>query len=729
MITTHNLGFPRIGVRRELKEALESYWKGLISQDEMEERGKIIRQANLQMQASLNFVPVGDFSWYDHVLDMSILLGVIPPRFKSYCGLELYFQMARGGEKTHPCEMTKWFDTNYHYIVPEFHKRQLFKINSQKLLGEVNDALSWGYQVKPVILGPLSFLWLGKCKGELFDKLELLNDLTTSYRKLLSELKTEWVQIDEPILTLDLPEEWQAAFRATYAQLANENIRIMLTTYFGSANHHAELICSLPVSGIHLDCVQDPEQIDTFIKQLNPSSILSLGVVNGRNVWKCPLNKTKKLLKRLSEGLQERLWIAGSCSFLHVPVDLSSEEGLNDKVKDLLAFAKQKIDELTSLQGNLDENDTPSDKEKTPFVQNLPTQLRAPFSIRNPLQQQKLQLPLFPTTTVGSFPQTPEIRAIRRDFKEGRLNETEYIQKIKDEIAFIIQKQEILGLDVLVHGEPERSDMVEYFAEQLAGFALTSNGWVQSYGSRCVKPPIIYDDVKRVKPMTVDWILYAQSLTKKPVKGMLTGPTTMVCWSFVREDQPKLETAKQIAWALRLEVDDLARAGIRIIQIDEPALREGLPLRKNDWRSYLDGAVQCFKIASSGVENSVQIHAHMCYSEFNDIIDTIAALDADVISIESSRSEMELLKAFELFDYPNAIGPGVYDVHSPRVPSVEEVVSLLEKAAQYLPISRIWVNPDCGLKTRDWAEVEASLKNMVLAAAIMRMKYSEESHE
>ncbi len=738
MITTHNLGFPRIGAHREMKESVEGYWKGLIDREELEERGRRIREANLLMQSALDLVPVGDFSWYDHVLDMSLLLGVIPSRFKNTADLDTYFQMARGGKEVHPCEMTKWFDTNYHYIVPEFSEDQPFKISHSKLFNEVKEAQALGYRVKPVLLGPLSYLWLGECRENGFDKLELLDRLVNAYKEILSRLcerGVEWVQIDEPILTLDLPEEWTNAFSMVYQNIHTEKIKILLTTYFGSVEHHASLICKLPVAGVHLDLVSAPLQISPFLGGLNPSSVLSVGIVNGRNIWRCPSEEALSLLMRLRQQLGARLWIAGSCSLMHIPVDVELEEGLCDPLKNRLAFALQKIEELTNLRKVMEAGGYTGTtlrptvfKKQSEIVQNISE--RSPsFTERQKEQRKTLSLPLFPTTTVGSFPQTPEIRAARRDFKQGFIDERDYNRKMKEEIAYVIQKQETLGLDVLVHGEPERNDMVEYFAEQLEGFALTQHGWVQSYGSRCVKPPIIHGDILRTHPLTVEWSRYAQSLTEKPVKGMLTGPTTMICWSFIREDQPKLETTRQMALVLRDEAVDLVNAGIRVIQIDEPALREGLPLRRKDWKNYLDGAVSCFKIASMGVKNSVQIHAHMCYSEFNDIVDAIAGLDADVISIESSRSNMELLKAFETFHYPNSIGPGVYDIHSPRIPPVEEIVSLLEKAVEHLPFDRLWVNPDCGLKTREWNEVEKALHNMVAAAGVMRKKYNKESDE
>jgi len=759
MAIVHNLGFPRIGAQREMKEAVEAYWKGKIDQAQLQETGRDIRKNSWKMQAALNMVPVNDFSWYDHVLDMSALLGVIPPRFEAgqkQVDLDTYFHMARGRapgkEDEHACAMKKWFDTNYHYIVPEFHQEQSFKISCNKLFDETAEAKSQGYQVKPVLLGPLSYLWLGKIKDSDFNKLDLLKKLIPVYREILMRLASsgvEWIQIDEPILVLDLPKPWQQAFLNTYEQLQIKNLKILLATYFGSLQENTAIACQLPVAGLHIDAVRAPEQIPHVLKQLRQDAILSVGIIDGRNIWRTDLKKALEVLKPLQKQLGDRLWVSASSSLLHSPVDLAYETALDPELKNWLAFAKQKVDELTlvakalktgegSIQKELKECEeamksrrnskrihNPKVKQRVQSITQEMIKRSAPHAKRSELQRNILNLPTFPTTTVGSFPQTQEIRAARRDFKLNKIQEQQYNEKVRAEIKKVVQKQEELGLDVLVHGEAERNDMVEYFGELLEGYAFTQNGWVQSYGSRCVKPPIIYGDVQRPKQMTIDWICYAQSLTKRPVKGMLTGPITMLCWSFVRDDQPHFDTAKQISCALRDEVIDLERAGVKVIQIDEPAFREGLPLRHKAWQDYLQQAVECFKIASCGVKNETQIHTHMCYAEFNDIIDSIAALDADVITIETSRSDMELLRAFEKFRYPNEIGPGVYDIHSPRVPSVDEMVDLIEKAVAYIPIHQLWINPDCGLKTRGWPETEASLQNMVKAAKQLRNKYSE----
>lgn len=717
MVTVHNLGFPRIGPKREMKNAVERYWKGEIDREALYEAGKRIRHSNWEMQKGLDLIPAGDFSWYDHVLDMSLMLGAIPSRFGPYSEereLEIYFQMARGGD-VKACNMTKWFDTNYHYIVPELG--ETFKLCSQKLFREVEEAKALGYAVKPVILGPLSYLWLAK--GDL----RLLDALVPVYQEILSRLQVNWVQIDEPILVLDLPRVWQEAFFKVYQQL--QGPQILLATYFGSVG---ELACQLPVTGLHIDIVRGAEIPKT-------DKILSVGIIDGRNIWKADLRMVLSFLKPLYQELGDRLWIAPSCSLLHCPVDVRYEK--EGELKGWLAFAREKIEELKLLKKGLVEGidiecDAVMEARRTskiihrPFVQEKCRQINDEMTARAPYperaaKQETLGLPKFPTTTIGSFPQTHEIRSVRHALKTGAITFAQYEEKIREQIRSIIEKQEKLGLDVLVHGEAERNDMVEFFAEQLEGFAITENGWVQSYGSRCVKPPIIYGDVHRTSPMTLSWILYAQSLTKKPVKGMLTGPVTLLHWSFRRDDLSFKETAEQIALALRCEVQDLEEAGIRIIQIDEPAFREALPLKRKDWDTYLHEAVRAFKIASSGVQNQTQIQTHMCYSDFNDIIQWVAALDADVLMIESSRSNMELLKAFETFRYPNSIGPGVYDIHSPRVPSVEEIVHLLQEALKYISPQQLWINPDCGLKTREWREVESSLRNMVLAAQLLRV--------
>jgi len=756
MIQTHNLGFPRIGEQRSLKIALEQYWKGSMSAHNMQRTAASLRKRHwkIQERAGINHIPVGDFSLYDHVLDTSLMLGVIPERFGWQGGevsLDTYFRMVRGraptGPDTSACEMTKWFDTNYHYIVPEFSKEQSFKLTSKKLFDEVSEAQSMGYQVKPVIIGPLSYLWLGKAKGEDFDKLNLLEGLIPVYQEILSKLKSqgvEWVQFDEPVLTLDIGAQWRDAFAHCYKQLAHQCPKILLTTYFGELRDNLELACTLPVHGLHLDLIRAKSELHNIIDLLPETHVLSLGCVDGRNIWRTDLDQMLAVLQPLKEKLGHRLWLAPSCSLLHVPMDLEWETELDSEIKSWLAFAKQKLGEISLLQQALNQGVEAtaaplkwsrdicdhrklSSKIHNSYVQERlnnvhadMTQRPTSFENRAALQQAWLKLPLYPTTTIGSFPQTSDIRAIRRKFRKGEVQENTYREAMQGEIKQAIYLQEELDLDVLVHGEPERNDMVEYFGELLGGFAFTQHGWVQSYGSRCVKPPIIYGDVSRAEPMTIAWITYAQSLTQKPVKGMLTGPVTILNWSFVRDDQPRSDTCAQIALALRDEVNDLEKAGIRIIQVDEAALREGLPLRKEDWKHYLDWAVRAFRIAVSGVQDSTQIHTHMCYSNFNDIIASIAAMDADVITIETSRSDMALLDVFKSFDYPNAIGPGVYDIHSPNVPGIEEITGLIKLANQRIPAERLWVNPDCGLKTRDWEEVKESLWVMVQAAKQLR---------
>ncbi|OVZ57528.1 5-methyltetrahydropteroyltriglutamate--homocysteine S-methyltransferase [Pigmentiphaga sp. NML080357] len=765
MATLHNLGFPRVGVQRELKRALESYWAGLSSAQELEATGRELRARHwaVQAQAGIDLVPVGDFAWYDHMLEWSATLGAVPARFAQPedepVALDTVFRMARGRAPSGPpaaaCEMTKWFDTNYHYLVPELHPEQQFRVARSALFDQVREAQALGHAAKPVIPGPLTWLWLGK--GDAYRgagdaaKLALLEALLPAYEQVLARLAeagVQWVQIDEPVLVLDLPAAWRDAFAPVYERLARTPVSILLATYFGGLDDNLPTVLALPVAGLHVDLVRAPEQLTRVAAGLRPDQVLSAGVIDGRNVWRADLDAWRTRLAPLAAALGDRLWLAPSCSLLHVPVDVSAETLLDDELKSWLSFAHQKLDELALLAKAVALGDSAdavasvadalavqrracrtraeSSRIHNPRVRasqqaagDLPRQ-RAPFARRIAAQQARLRLPAFPTTTIGSFPQTPEIRALRRDWRAGSLGDAAYEKAIRKEIADSIAFQERVGLDVLVHGESERNDMVEYFGELLAGFAFTQNGWVQSYGSRCVKPPIIFGDVSRPAPMTVGWAAYAQSLTDKPVKGMLTGPVTILQWSFVRDDQPRSKTCEQLALALREEVLDLEAAGIRVIQIDEPAFREGLPLRRAQWAGYLDWAVDCFRLSTAGIQDDTQIHTHMCYSEFNDIIEAIAAMDADVITIETSRSNMELLKAFEDFRYPNDIGPGVYDIHSPNVPEVGWMVELMQKAAARLPRERLWVNPDCGLKTRAWPETEAALVKMVAAARILR---------
>ena len=778
-VRTHTLGFPRMGAQRALKFALESFWRGDSTEAELQATATQLRQQHWQAQADagLGFVTVGDFALYDHVANHIQLLGCEPARFGFDAHtpeLARYFAMARGvsaqAENHQGCsagctakhpttgqpalEMTKWFDTNYHYLVPEFSAHTQFHLASERLFAEVAEAQALGHRVKAVLLGPLSFLWLGKSKAAGFDRFSLLESLLPVYETLLARLKAqgvEWVQIDEPILGLDLPDAWRHAFEPSYWQLSRSAPKLLLATYFSPLAENLRLACQLPVAGLHVDAVRAPDELVGVADWLPSHKVLSVGIVDGRNIWRTDLDAALQKLRPVADKHQGELWLAPSCSLLHVPFSLEAETQLDAEVKSWLAFAVEKLDELRVLAIALSQGEGAVDDElhaartalaarrASPRVHRATVAARiaatAPgadqrasaFPARQKAQRARLKLPLLPTTTIGSFPQTAEIRAARAAFKRGALDAAHYQQKMEAEIALAVRKQEALGIDVLVHGEAERNDMVEYFGEQLDGFAFTANGWVQSYGSRCVKPPIIYGDVARPTPMTVAWTQYAQSLTTKPMKGMLTGPITILQWSFVRDDQPRATTADQIAWAIRDEVCDLEAAGIAIIQIDEPAIREGLPLRRAGWKSYLERATRAFRISASGVRNDTQIHTHMCYSEFNDILPAIASMDADVITIETSRSDMELLQGFGDFRYPNEIGPGVYDIHSPRVPGVQEMAVLLEKAAEVVPVEHLWVNPDCGLKTRGWPETEAALRHMVQAAQEVRERLLEEA--
>jgi 5-methyltetrahydropteroyltriglutamate--homocysteine methyltransferase len=755
MAKVHNLGFPRIGDRRELKFGLESYWRGELSEEGLTKLASTLRQQNWLRQSRLDLVPVGDFSLYDQVLDMSFTLGNVPPRVKKQAGSDIdrYFRLARGrsagdedSQSVDAGEMTKWFDTNYHYIVPEFYASSSFELHSARLIEQVKEAQRQGHNPKPVLIGPVTYLWLGKEKDN-SRRLDLLPRLLPIYFELLGQLREagcDWVQIDEPILVTELSPEWRHALRVAYFDLQRNGVKILLASYFGGLKENMQLLLELPVNGIHLDVLNAPKEVPILLDWLPCSKTLSLGVVNGRNIWKSDLNAMLEWLEPIHEKLGDRLWLAPSCSLLHVPVDLDSEVELDQEILPWMAFAQQKLDELAILTRALNkgkESVARQLKENAEAVQSrrqssrvnnpnikaavdnyAPAQAerQSEYSKRAALQRAHFQLPVYPTTTIGSFPQTQEIRRARQRYRRGEMDEADYRQQMKAEIERAVREQEGLGLDVLVHGEAERSDMVEYFGERLEGFAFSQFGWVQSYGSRCVKPPILFGDISRPKAMTLEWIKYAQSITDRPMKGMLTGPVTILNWSFVRDDQPRSETCLQLAFAIRDEVLDLERAGINIIQIDEAALREGLPLRKSSWRGYLDWAVKSFRIAANGVSDETQIHTHMCYSEFNDIIDAIARMDADVITIETSRSDMELLDAFNDFDYPNEIGPGVYDIHSPNTPSVGHIVKLMRKAGERIPATRLWVNPDCGLKTRQWDEVIPALKNMVSAAQQLR---------
>lgn len=779
---THILGYPRIGEKRELKFAQEQYWKGEITQQQLLDIGSELRLRhwNDQSQNQLTYVTAGDFAWYDHVLTTSLLLGHVPARHRDNQSptLDTLFKVARGqsvnvskSEEQVSCgchheaqagsaaaDMTKWFNTNYHYIVPEFSSDDTFELSWNQLFDEVTEAIEAGYKVKPVLLGPVSYLYLGKEVNQEdinngFERLSLLEKILPVYRAILSKLSAlgvEWVQIDEPILSLELDSKWLDAFQVAYQALNNETsdrqIKLLLTSYFDSVEDNLPQIVKLPVDGLHIDLSASPQQLSNVNKTIPANWVLSVGVVNGRNVWRADLDAWLTVLKPIKQQRESLLWIASSCSLLHSPIDLELETELSEEVKSWFAFAKQKLNEISLLGLALD-GDTKAIQECVSYSQPIKDRLTATH-VNKPAVQQRLQkldksftlrdaeyseraehqakslgLPLLPTTTIGSFPQTSEIRQQRSAFRAGKLSLEDYNLALKGHIEDAVKRQEALDLDVLVHGEAERNDMVEYFAENLTGFQVSRFGWVQSYGSRCVKPAIVVADIEREQPITVDWSVYAQSLTAKQMKGMLTGPVTILCWTFPREDIPRKQIAEQLALALRDEVSDLQAAGINIIQIDEPAIREGLPLKKSAHKEYLEWAVDAFKISAASARPETQIHTHMCYSEFNEIISSVAALDADVITIETARSQMALLKAFEEFNYPNAIGPGVYDIHSPNIPSEEEIVNLLETAAQLIPIERLWVNPDCGLKTRNWSETRASLTNMVLAAKQLRKKY------
>jgi len=766
---THNLGYPRIGSQRELKKASELYWSGKSSIKDLVQVGKKIRLDNwrLQKTAGIDLIPSNDFSFYDQVLDMSLMVSAVPERYrdvmtnKSNTELDLYFAMARGHQKDGlditAMEMTKWFDTNYHYIVPEFQKDQQFKLLSTKVIDEFLEAKQIGIVTKPVLIGPVSFLLLGKEKEEGFDRIDLIRNLLPVYLELLRKLEehgVEWIQFDEPFLTLDLSEKDKKALLYVYTEIKKEfpSLKTLVAAYFEGLRDNSSFTVSLPVCCIHVDLVRYPQQLKDILTQLPKDMSISLGIVDGRNVW---INDYAQSLKFISEAAsilgERRIMIAPSCSLIHSPCDLdleTDEQALLPEIKNWMAFAKQKLTELFVLKQLVNSKvlESPDyiqnqkaieSRRKSPLIHNINVKNRVSavtdsdserksiFHKRKKEQQKALALPLFPTTTIGSFPQTTEVRSWRARLKKGELTQEEYNKAIKDETTRAIRWQEEIGIDVLVHGEFERNDMVEYFGEQLLGYVFSKNGWVQSYGSRCVKPPIIFGDVSRPHPMTIFWTSFAQSLTSLPVKGMLTGPVTILQWSFVRDDQSRSETALQIALAIRDEVLDLEKAGIKIIQIDEPAIREGLPLRKSDWQNYLEWSIRAFRIAVSGVKDQTQIHTHMCYSEFNDIIQNIAEMDADVITIECSRSQMELLDAFANFNYPNDIGPGVYDIHSPRVPSKEEMVYLMNKAKSVIPMEQLWVNPDCGLKTRGWDETKKALIEMVNAARELRSTVKE----
>tara|TARA_Y100001954_G_scaffold134205_1_gene143361 strand:+ start:9249 stop:11519 length:2271 start_codon:yes stop_codon:yes gene_type:complete len=749
------LGFPRIGKKRELKFAVEKFWRGEIDEPELQKVAAHLRREHLLLQkrARIDYLTSNDFSFYDQMLDMSCTLGAIPERYNfkgKEVDLKTYFQMARGDKDVTAMEMTKWFDTNYHYIVPEFSKNQKFSIKSYKYLREYTESKKLLFNTRPVFIGPLTFLLLGKNKFEEESTLVHLDKVLPLYQKIINDLEKEgasWIQFDEPILSLDLKEDEKKALIYSYKQLSSKKggVKLFLTSYFEDYGQNSKLFPLLEVDAIHFDLCAGTNNLES-IKSIDlKEKVVSLGIVDGRNIWRNHLAQSiAKINEVLPSLCNENVWLSTSCSLLHSPYDLNFEKKIDQEIKNWLSFSVQKLEEVSiikdyfkkgikSVEQLLRINDYAMRskknslkvnrievKEKVSKITGTMLKRKSEFKKRKLTQEKALGLPKFPTTTIGSFPQTKEVRTMRSSFKKGKIPLQEYTNFIREKTQETLKIQEDLGLDVLVHGEFERNDMVEYFGELIEGFAFTINGWVQSYGSRCVKPPIIYGDLKRTSPMTVGWSSYAQSLTKKPVKGMLTGPVTMLKWSFVRNDIPYDQVSKQMALVLRDEVNDLEDAGIKIIQIDEPALKEAMPLKSSKWSEYFNWSIQSFRLCSSGIKDETQIHTHMCYSEFNDIIDNIAALDADVISIETSRSQMELLEAFKNFQYPSGIGPGVYDIHSPRVPTKDEMKELLTKAKEYLNSDQLWVNPDCGLKTRGWKEVTASLYKMVEAAKELR---------
>ncbi|MFT4926034.1 MAG: 5-methyltetrahydropteroyltriglutamate--homocysteine methyltransferase, partial [Phenylobacterium sp.] len=740
---------PRMGKKRELKFALEKYWRKKIDQTELQTVASGLRQHNWQTQheAGVDLLPAGDFALYDHVLNTTLLLGVVPPRFvdSDSTELDLEFRIARGraptGKDVAASDMTKWFNTNYHYIVPELAENQSFELSHESFFEQIEQALALGHQVKPVLLGPLTYLWLANGQG---NKLALLPGLLAVYQQILLRLESlgiNWLQIDEPLLALEIDDDWRQAFVSTYQQLNGTLVNLLLTTYFGDISHNLDIIKQCKVQGLHVDIVAEAVNLEHIHQSISADWVLSLGCVNGRNVWRSDLQQCYQTLAPIYAQRAEKLWLAPSCSLLHSPVDLNGEEKIDPAIRSWLAFSKQKCQELKLLKTALLSGETAAIIEysvpvkqrlASDLVQNSAVHARVAgivdnadkrcevFEQRKVLQQQQLDLPILPTTTIGSFPQTNEIRRLRQQWRRKNIDTPTYEAAIKVQIKDTINAQVELGLDVLVHGEPERTDMVEYFGELLEGVVISGNGWVQSYGSRCVKPPIIFGDISRSEDMTVRWSEYAQSLTTKPVKGMLTGPVTILCWSFVRDDATREQVTLQLALALQDEVSALTKAGIDIIQIDEPAIREGLPIKRSNWQQYLDWASYSFRLSAASAPATTQIHTHMCYSEFNEILPTISALDADVLTIETSRSNMALLDAFEQFNYPNDIGPGVYDIHSPNIPTVDWIKDLLNKAKDHVPINRLWVNPDCGLKTRQWDESKLALANMVEATKALR---------
>ncbi|KAF7332003.1 hypothetical protein MKEN_00080600 [Mycena kentingensis (nom. inval.)] len=765
MVLSAVLGFPRIGANREIKKAVEAYWAGKISADDLTKAAADVKKTSWTSlkDRGVDLIPSGEFSLYDHVLDHSAAFNVVPKRYQGLglSPIDVYFAMGRGrqadGVDVPACEMKKWFDSNYHFVVPEVSDETDFKLNFNKALEEFNEAKAAGVTTRPVILGPISFLALSKAAKEAapgFQPISVLPKLLPVYQTLLADLKAagvESVQIDEPILVLDSAAALEKQYASVYETLAPIAPKIVLTTYFSRLDSNLSFIAKLPVAGLHIDLDRAPAQLNEVIAAVKPTAlILSLGVVSGRNIWKTDFAAALKIGQTAIEALgADRVIIATSSSLLHTPVTLASEKKLTPEQKDWFSFALEKASEVATLAAALsgsqdaavakalEENkasiakrrefESTSDdtvRKRVAAITDDMLERKSPFAVRKEVQAKHLNLPKFPTTTIGSFPQTKEIRQARAKLGKGELTEAEYDEFIKKEIETVVRFQERIGLDLLVHGEPERNDMVQYFGEHLSGFVFTQNAWVQSYGSRYVRPPIIVSDVSRPESITVRWSSYAQSITKKPMKGMLTGPVTILNWSFPRADVSRELQSRQLALALRDEVVDLEKAGINAIQVDEPAIREGLPLRRADWDAYLKWAVDSFKLSTAGVTDQLQTHSHFCYSDFDDIFPSIQRLDADVISIEASKSDMKLLNTFKQYGYSNQIGPGVYDIHSPRVPGDQEIKDRLKAMLDILPDSLLFVNPDCGLKTRGWKETEASLVNLVAGATWARQNYA-----
>ncbi|MYR97898.1 MULTISPECIES: 5-methyltetrahydropteroyltriglutamate--homocysteine S-methyltransferase [unclassified Streptomyces] len=758
-------GYPRQGRNRELKKAVEGYWKGRVDADTLRQTAAELRRGTWEQlaEAGVHEVPTGDFSYYDHVLDTSVMVGAVPERHREAVqadALDGYFAMARGTQDVAPLEMTKWFDTNYHYLVPELGPGTVFTADSAKQVAELKEALALGHTPRPVLVGPVTYLLLAKAAPGVapdFEPLTLLDRLLPVYAEVLADLRAagaEWVQLDEPALVQDrTPAELSATARA-YRELGSltDRSKLLVASYFGRLGEALPVLAKSPVEGLALDFTESgaANLADLAAAGGLPGKRLVAGVVNGRNIW---INDYEKSLATLGTllGLADHVDVSASSSLLHVPLDADAEHDIDPQIARWLAFAQQKTAEIVTLAKGLSHGTEaisaelaanradlasrtdavitrdPAVRARTAAITDADGRRSQPYAERTAAQRAHLGLPLLPTTTIGSFPQTTELRTARADLRAGRIDEAGYEERIKDEIREVLSFQEKAGIDVLVHGEPERNDMVQYFAEQLTGYLATQHGWVQSYGTRYVRPPVLAGDISRPEPMTVRWTTYAQSLTERPVKGMLTGPVTMLAWSFVRDDQPLGETARQVALALRDEVDDLEANGTSVIQVDEPALRETLPLRADEHAAYLQWATESFRLATSGVRPDTQIHTHMCYAEFGDIVQAIDDLDADVISLEAARSHMQVARELAAHGYPREAGPGVYDIHSPRIPSTEEAAALLRKGLEAIPAERLWVNPDCGLKTRGWPETRASLENLVAAAREIRAELPTEA--